>query len=45
MKKNKFVIIKDFEKCDDDFNVKKTHFQIINYNHYFKLKKFVKIEI
>ena len=38
-------MIKDFEKCDNDFNVKKTHRQIIDYNYYFKLKKFVKIEI
>ena len=45
MKKNKFAIIKDFEKCNNDFNVKKTHRQIIDYNHYFKSKKFIKIEI
>ena len=45
MKKNKFIIIKDFEKCDDDLNVKKTHRQIINYDYYFKSKKFIKIEI
>ena len=44
MKKNKFAMIKDFEKRDDDFNVKKTHRQIINYNHYFKLKKFIEIK-
>ena len=45
MKKNKFTIIKSFEKCDNDFNVKKTHRQIIDYNYYFKLKKFIKIKI
>ena len=39
------MIIKDFEKCDNDFNVKKTHRQIINYNHYFKSKEFIKIKI
>ena len=33
MKKNKFTIIKDFEKYNNDFNVKKTYRQIINYNH------------
>ena len=38
-------MIKDFEKCDNDFNVKKTHRQIIDYNYYFKLKKFIKIKI
>ena len=45
MKKNRFAIIKDFEKYNDDFNVKKTHRQIIHYNYYFKLKEFVEIEI
>ena len=45
MKKNKFAIIKDFERCNDDLNVKKSHYQIINYNYYFKSKKFVKIKI
>ena len=45
MKKNKLAIIKDFEKYNNDFNVKKTHRQIINYNYYFKLKEFIKIEI
>ena len=44
MKKNKFIMIKDFEKCDDDFNVKRTHRQIINCDHYFKLKEFIKVE-
>ena len=24
-KKKKITIIKNFEKCDDDFNIKKTH--------------------
>ena len=24
-KKKKFITIKDLKKCDDDFNVKKTH--------------------
>ena len=23
--KNKFAIIKDFEKCDNDFDIEKTH--------------------
>ena len=45
MKKNKFMIIKNFEKYNDDFYVKKTHYQIINYDHYFKSKKFIEIEI
>ena len=45
MRKNKFAIIKDFEKCDNDFDIKRSHRQIINYNHYFKLKEFVKIEV
>ena len=45
MKKNKFAIIKDFEEYDDDFDVKKTHRQIINNDYYFKLKEFIKIEI
>ena len=45
MKKNKLTIIKGFEKCNDNFNVKKTHYQIINYNHYFKSKRFLEIEI
>ena len=45
MKKNRFIIIKNFEKCDNDFNVKKTYYQIINYNYYFKSKKFIKIKI
>ena len=44
-KKKKIAIIKDFEKCNDDFNVKKTHHQKINYNHYFKSKEFIEIEI
>ena len=38
-------MIKDFEKCDNNFNVKKTHRQIINYDYYFKSKKFIEIEI
>ena len=38
-------MIKDFEKCDNNFNVKKTHRQIINYDYYFKFKKFIEIEI
>ena len=45
MRKNRFIIIKDFEKYNDDFDVKKTHYQIIDYDYYFKLKEFVKIEI
>ena len=45
MKKNKFTIIKDFEKCNDDFDIKRTYRQIIDYNYYFKSKKFIKIEI
>ena len=44
MKKKKFAIIKDFEKHNDNFNVEKTHRQIINNNHYSKSKKFIKIE-
>ena len=43
--KKKIAIIKGFEKCNDDFDVKRTHRQITNYNHYFKSKKFIKIEI
>ena len=38
-------MIKGFKKYNDDFNVKKTYRQIINYNHYFKSKRFIKIEI
>ena len=45
MKKNRFTIIKDFEKRNDDFDVEKTHRQIIDDNHYFKLKEFVKIKV
>ena len=45
MKKNKFTIIKGFKRYNDNFDIKRTHRQIINYNHYFKLKEFVKIEI
>ena len=45
MKKKKFMIIKGFERYNDDFDIKETHRQIIDYNHYFKLKEFVKIEI
>ena len=45
MKKNKFAIIKDFEKCNNNLNVKEMHRQIINYDHYFKSKKFIEIEI
>ena len=45
MKKNKFAIIKDFERCDNDFDIKKTYRQIINYDYYFKSKEFIKIEI
>ena len=44
MKKNKFTIIKGFEKCNNDFDIKKTHRQIINYDYYFKLKEFIEIE-
>ena len=44
MKKNKFAIIKDFEKRNDDLDIKKTHRQIINNNYYFKLKKFIEIK-
>ena len=45
MKKNKFTIIKDFKKCNNNLDVKKTHYQIIDYNYYFKSKRFNKIEI
>ena len=45
MKKNKLAIIKDFEKYNNDFNVKKRHRQIIDYDYYFKSKKFIKIKI
>ena len=45
MKKKKFIMIKDFKRYNNDFNIKKTHRQIINYNHYFKSKKFIKIKI
>ena len=45
MKKNKLTMIKNFKKCNDDLNVKKTHRQIINYNYYFKSKRFIKIKI
>ena len=45
MKKNRFIMIKDFERYNNDFDIKKTHRQIIDYNYYFKLKKFVKIKI
>ena len=45
MKKNKFIIIKDFEKYNNDFNIEKTHREIIDNNYYFKLKEFVEIEI
>ena len=38
-------MIKGFEKCDNDFNVKKSHRQIIDYDYYFKLKEFIEIEI
>ena len=44
MKKNKLTIIKDFEKYNNDFDVKKTHRQIIDYDHYFKSKKIIKIK-
>ena len=44
MRKNKFAIIKDFEKYNDNSDIKKTHHQIIDYNHYFKLKKFIKVK-
>ena len=45
MKKKKFTIIKNFEKYNNDFDINKTHRQIIDYNHYFKLKEFIKIKI
>ena len=45
MKKNKFAMIKDFEKCNNNFDVKRIYRQIIDYNYYFKSKKFVKIKI
>ena len=45
MKKNKFAIIKDFEKYNDNFNIKKTYYQIINYDYYFRLEKFIKIKV
>ena len=32
------MIIKDFEEYNDNFDVKRTYHQIINYNYYFKLK-------
>ena len=38
-------MIKGFEKYNNDFNVKRTHRQIINYNYYFKSKRFIKIKI
>ena len=38
-------MIKDFKRNDNDFNIKKTHYQIIDYNYYFKLKKKFKIKI
>ena len=44
MRKNKFAIIKGLKRCDNDFNVKKTHHQIIDDDYYFKLKGFVEVE-
>ena len=44
MKKKKFMMIKDFENNNNDFDIKKTHRQIIDYNYYFKSKEFIKIE-
>ena len=38
------MMIKDFEKYNNDFDIKETHRQIIDYDHYFKLKEFVKTE-
>ena len=38
-------MIKDFKRRDNNLNIKKAHRQIINNNHYFKLKEFIKIEI
>ena len=43
--KKKIAMIKSFEKRNNDFNIKKTHRQIIDNDHYFKLKIFIKIEI
>ena len=45
MKKNRLAMIKDFERRDDDFDVKGTHRQIIDRDHYFKSKEFVEIEV
>ena len=45
MRKNKFTIIKGFKRYNDNFDVKKTHHQIIDYNYYFKFKEFIKIKI
>ena len=45
MKKNKFAMIKGLEKHNNDFDVKKTHRQIIDDDHYFKSKEFIEIEI
>ena len=45
MKKNKFAIIKGFKRYNDDLDIKRSHYQIIDYNHYFKSKKIVKIKI
>ena len=38
-------MIKGFKRYNNDFDIKKTHRQIINYDHYFKSKNFIKIEI
>ena len=38
------MMIKGFERYNDDLDIKKTHRQIVNCDHYFRLKKFVKIE-
>ena len=45
MKKKKFMIIKDFERYNDDFDIKKTHRQIINYDHYFKSKNLLRLKL
>ena len=44
IRKKKFTIIKSFKKHNNNLNIKKTHRQIINYNHYFKSKRFIKIK-
>ena len=38
-------MIKGFKKYNDNFDIKRTHRQIIDYNYYFKSKEFIKIKI